>query len=185
MMTTTGGDGPSVFAKYINGPEKARPSPLENLIKQSRRHADLKTFLMDILIGGPVPVTLIVERGTAHGFTEKQLRYAREQMNIVAFKETGRPHGCWLWALPHDNRSARRSRQRPPRTFNPPPQRANNNMHTKKAKKAKEAEDDPSSAPSGRMRCSAINHGTSGRRKTLPTSLLERVGTFFRYYAAA
>ena len=51
MMTTTGGDGPSVFAKYIDGPENARPAPLENLIKQSRRHADLKTFLMDILIG--------------------------------------------------------------------------------------------------------------------------------------
>ena len=67
MMTTTGGDGPSVFAKYIDGPENARPAPLENLIKQSRRHADLKTFLMDVLIGGPVPVTLIVERGTAHG----------------------------------------------------------------------------------------------------------------------
>ena len=42
MMTTTGGDGPSVFAKYIDGPENARPAPLGNLIKQSRRHADLK-----------------------------------------------------------------------------------------------------------------------------------------------
>ena len=72
-MTTTGGDGPS-FAKYIDGPENARPALVGNLIKQSRRHADLKTFLMDILMGGPVPVTLIVERGTAHGFTEKQLR---------------------------------------------------------------------------------------------------------------
>ena len=113
MMTTTGGDGPSVFAKYIDGPENARPAPLENLIKQSRRHADLKTFLMDILIGGPVPVTLIVERGTAHGFTEKQLRYAREQMNIVAFKETGRHHGHWLWVLPHDNRSVPAQRTTP------------------------------------------------------------------------
>lgn len=112
MMTTTGGDGPSVFAKYIDGPEN-EPAPLENLIKQSRRHADLKTFLMDILIGGPVPVTLIVERGTAHGFTEKQLRYAREQMNIVAFKETGRPHGHWLWVLPHDNRSVPAQRTTP------------------------------------------------------------------------
>ena len=72
MMTTTGGDGPSVFAKYIAGPENARPAPLGNLIKQSRRHADSKTFLLDVLLGGPVPVTLIVERGAVHGFTEKQ-----------------------------------------------------------------------------------------------------------------
>ena len=40
MMTTTGGDEPSLFAKYITGPEKERPSPLEKLVKQSRRHAD-------------------------------------------------------------------------------------------------------------------------------------------------
>jgi hypothetical protein len=100
MMTTTGGDGPSVFAKYIDGPENARPAPLENLIKQSRRHADLKTFLLDVLLGGPVPVTLVVARGATHGFSRKQLWSAREQMKIVAFKEVGKPHGRWFLALP-------------------------------------------------------------------------------------
>ena len=83
------------------------------MIKQSRKNADLKTFLLDVLLGGSVPVTLIVERGAVHGFTEKQLRYAREQMNIIAFKETGRPNGCWLWALPHDNRSSPAQRTTP------------------------------------------------------------------------
>jgi hypothetical protein len=115
MMTMTGGDGgPSAFSKYIVGPsEKEQPSPLETLIKQSRRRADLKTFLMDVLLGGPVPVTLVIERAALHGFTEKQLRCTREQMNIVAFKETGRPHGHWLWVLPHDNRSVPAQRTTP------------------------------------------------------------------------
>ena len=90
-----------------------RPPQIEEPIKQSRRRADLKTFLMDVLMNGPAPATLIEERGAAHGFTEKQLRYAREQMNIVAFKETGRPHGRWLWALPHDSRSIPAQRTTP------------------------------------------------------------------------
>ena len=32
MMTTTGGDGPSVFAKYIDGPEKERIEPKKILM---------------------------------------------------------------------------------------------------------------------------------------------------------
>ena len=98
-MTTTGGDGPS-FAKYIDGPENARPALVGNLIKQSRRHADLKTFLIDVLMNGPAPTTLVQERGAAHGFTRKQLWRTREQMKIVAFKETGKPRGRWFLALP-------------------------------------------------------------------------------------
>ena len=75
-----------------------RPPPIE---KPSRRHGtDPKLLLMDVLVGGPVPATIVIERGAAHGLTKKQLRSAREEMNIIAFKETGRPHGRWLWALP-------------------------------------------------------------------------------------
>ena len=104
MMTTTGGDGPSVFAKYIfDGPENAQPSPLENLIKQSRRHADLKTFLMDILANGPAPANLVIARGAERGFTKRQITYAREQMKLIAFKGLGKGGG-WFWVLPHDNR---------------------------------------------------------------------------------
>jgi hypothetical protein len=102
-MATNDDDGPSFFARYIDGPKEERPSPLEKMIKQSRRHADLKIFLMDILAAGPALATLVEERGAAHGFTEKQLRYAREQMNIIAFKEVGKTHGRWFWVLPHDN----------------------------------------------------------------------------------
>ena len=75
---------------------------------------------MDILIGGPVPVTLIVERGTAHGFTEKQLRYAREQMNIVAFKETGRPTAIGFGCFHTITGASRRSGPHPaPPAFEP------------------------------------------------------------------
>jgi hypothetical protein len=53
-MSTNDDNKPSFFARYIDGPEKERPSPLEKMIKQSRKNADLKTFLMDILANGPV-----------------------------------------------------------------------------------------------------------------------------------
>ena len=89
-MMTTGGDGPSVFAKYIDGPENARPAPLENLIKQSRRHADLKTFLMDILIGGPVPVTLIVERGTSARVHRKTTPLRQRADEYCRFQRDGK-----------------------------------------------------------------------------------------------
>ena len=97
---TTYGDEPSVFAKYITDPEIERPSSLEKLVKQSRRHVDLKTFLVDILINGPAPTTLVHQRGRERGFTRKQLWSTREQMKIVAFKETGKPRGRWFLALP-------------------------------------------------------------------------------------
>jgi hypothetical protein len=103
-MSTNDDNKPSFFARYIDGPEKERPSPLEKMIKQSRKNADLKTFLMDILANGPVPTTLVQERGAAHGFSKKQLYCAREQMNIASFKEVGKLHGPWYWVLPYDNR---------------------------------------------------------------------------------
>ena len=105
-MSTNNGDEQSVFAQYIDGPKIERPSPsspLESLIKQSRRHADLKTFLLDVLTNGPAPATLVEERGAARGFTKMQIRHARRRMNIISFKKTGK-RGCWLWVLPHDNR---------------------------------------------------------------------------------
>jgi hypothetical protein len=55
---------------------------------------------MDVLANGPVPVTIVEERGAAHGLSKKQLRCTRVQMNIVAFKETGKLNGRWFWALP-------------------------------------------------------------------------------------
>jgi hypothetical protein len=34
-----------------------------------------------------------------HGFTRKQLRRAKRQMNIASFKEAGKLHGRWFWVL--------------------------------------------------------------------------------------
>jgi hypothetical protein len=90
-----------------------RPPPTEEPIKQSRKNADLKTLLMDVLANGPVPATLVEERGAAHGFSKKQLYCARQQMNIVAIKEVGKPHGRWFWVLPHDKRGIPAQRATP------------------------------------------------------------------------
>jgi hypothetical protein len=82
---------------------KGRPST-EGTIKQPpRRREDPKIFLKDILANGPVPATLVEERGATHGFTKIQIRYARRQLNIISFKGPGKDSG-WFWVLPHDNR---------------------------------------------------------------------------------
>jgi hypothetical protein len=76
--------------------------PPEEPIKQPHRRDDRKTFLVDILMNGPVPTTLVYQRGAARGFTKKQLWDAREKMKIVAFKETGKHGGRWFLALPQN-----------------------------------------------------------------------------------
>ena len=67
-----------------------------------RRGDDRKTFLVDILVNGPAPTTLVIERGAARGFTRKQIWDAREKMKIVAFKEIGKRHGRWFLPLPQN-----------------------------------------------------------------------------------
>jgi hypothetical protein len=78
-----------------------RPPQIEEAVKPPRRHNDRIIFLLDVLVSGPVPVTCIREWAAARGFTKKQLRSAKEQIDIIAFKETGSMTGRWLWALPH------------------------------------------------------------------------------------
>ena len=85
----------NLFERLAQG----RPPPTEEAIKQPRRGDDRKTFLLDVLASGPVPVTRIEERGAAHGFSKKQLIYAKQHMGIVVFKEVGRRNGRWFWRL--------------------------------------------------------------------------------------
>jgi hypothetical protein len=88
-----------VFDPFVRHRDEKTPSePTERPIR--RYGTDPRLLLKAVLVSGPVPATIVVERGAAHGLTKKQLRSAREEMNIIAFKETGRPHGRWLWALP-------------------------------------------------------------------------------------
>jgi len=68
--------------------------------------------LKDILANGPVPATLVEERGAAHGFSKIQIRYARRQMKIISFKGPGKD-GRWFWVLPHDNRAIPAQRATP------------------------------------------------------------------------
>jgi hypothetical protein len=78
-----------------------QPSPpVEKTNKQPRKKRDSEIFLKDILINGPVPTTLIVERAATHGLSKKQLTRARRRIRIVAFKETKKIHGRWFWVLP-------------------------------------------------------------------------------------
>jgi len=81
---------------------------IDHAIKKviEKHGADRETFLMDILANGPVPATIVEERGAAHGITRKQLRKARSKMRIVTFKETGKLNGCWLWVLPQHIQAA-------------------------------------------------------------------------------
>ena len=101
---------PSIFKKYITDSlEKERQAPAEIKPRHpayvpTRRTVDPKTFITDVLVNGPVPVITVLERGAARGLTRKQILYAREQMQVVAFKEIGRRHGCWFWALPQHER---------------------------------------------------------------------------------
>ena len=85
----------SLFERLKEG----RPPQIEEPVKQSRRHADQKALIKDVLANGPAPATLVEERGAAHGFSKKQLICAKQHMGIVVFKEVGRRNGRWFWRL--------------------------------------------------------------------------------------
>jgi hypothetical protein len=105
-MTTVARD---IFKRLSAG----RP-PTEEAVRQSpRRREDPKIFLKDILAAGPAPANLVIERGRERGFTKRQITYAREQMKLIALKETGKYGGCWFWVLPHDNRAIPAQRATP------------------------------------------------------------------------
>jgi hypothetical protein len=94
----------SVFAKFIKDPEEERHEPERtqtssaDFVSQWVRETSAKTFLMNILQNGPVPTTVILERGKARGFSKKQLKHAKEQTGVIAFKEKGKfGAGRWFW----------------------------------------------------------------------------------------
>ena len=104
----TNGDGPSVsvFARYIDSPEKQRPSitaarhRIDDLASRWTREGDVRAFLVETLAGRPMPATVIEERGATRGFSKRQLRRTREEMGITVFKEKGVFGGPWFWAIP-------------------------------------------------------------------------------------
>jgi hypothetical protein len=95
-------DEPSIFSRYVEGaPEKELQQPV--VIKPRKaipRMVDPKNFIRDVLLNGPVPTKNVLARGAERGLTRKQIWRAREQLEIIAFKEIG-PRGPWFLALPH------------------------------------------------------------------------------------
>ena len=99
-----------IFERLAQG----RPPPTETAIKTHRKGAnpilqerqktgagaDPKDLLIDLLANGPVPATIVEERGAVRGFTMDQLKRTKKQMGIVALKEKGKIGGRWFWALP-------------------------------------------------------------------------------------
>jgi hypothetical protein len=99
-------DEPSVFRRYIedDSAKKERQVPAEiKPRKPTRRTVDPKTFILDVLTNGPVPTKNVLARGAERGLTRKQIWHAREQLEIIAFKEIG-PRGPWFLALPNHER---------------------------------------------------------------------------------
>jgi hypothetical protein len=98
-------DEPSVFKKYVaDSLEKERPSAAEIKPRKAiRRIVDPKNFILDVLVNGPVPTVTILRRGAERGLTKRQITWAKENMDIIAFKEIGQ-RGPWFWALPHHER---------------------------------------------------------------------------------
>jgi hypothetical protein len=71
--------------------------------KPTKGHSlNAKDFLLDILTGGPVLQTTVVERGAGRGFSYMQLWRAKDALGAVDFREKGVQSGPSYWALPQD-----------------------------------------------------------------------------------
>jgi len=92
---------PGITAPHIIWEETVDVTADEALAAASPRkdrQSGAVAFLLDILANGPVPKRIIEERATARGFSEMQLRTAKQKMGIVVYK-AGMAEG-WMWALP-------------------------------------------------------------------------------------
>jgi hypothetical protein len=59
-------------------------------------------FLTAVLASGPVPSATIYQQGKTKGFSEDQLKRAKEKLKVGVRKDG--PRGGWLWHLPGDTR---------------------------------------------------------------------------------
>src|SRR5262249_18606472 len=75
--------------------------PREHGDGRRARAAPVREFLRDTLANGPMLRETVLGRGTAEGFTERQLRHAREAIDIVAYRQRDVEFGarCTLWCL--------------------------------------------------------------------------------------
>jgi putative DNA primase/helicase len=61
-----------------------------------KKKAAVQAFLEDMLKDGPVPQSKIAEEADLRGFTEKQIRIAKDELLIVSKKDGA----VWVWELP-------------------------------------------------------------------------------------
>jgi putative DNA primase/helicase len=69
---------------------------------KSKERGGAVMFLMDMVARGPAPISLIEERGSAHGYSPDQLKRAKQKLGVCTFRERGKIDGSWFWALPED-----------------------------------------------------------------------------------
>src|SRR5262249_28143635 len=66
-------------------------------------HGTARDFLLIILANGPALRNLVIERRAERGFSADQLRRAKHQLKIPAFRNPGEgKHSPGWWALPQD-----------------------------------------------------------------------------------
>jgi hypothetical protein len=61
---------------------------------------EAKKFLADMLAKGPVPKTEVEEAAEANGISERTLRRAKADLQVVADKDRTKQDGKWFWKLP-------------------------------------------------------------------------------------
>lgn len=67
--------------------------------RKSEEQVEAQKFLRELLADGkPIAKAVIIEKGAAYGFSEKQIRTAKENLNIQAEKIAF--DGGWSWKLP-------------------------------------------------------------------------------------
>lgn len=113
------GDHPGVFASCLlwGGAEEGSARELLNRAESVLQENDAdddemspqEQWLFDLLTHGPKPAKEVFAEGKDAGFTEKQVRTAREKLGITPTKSTGSFHGGWRWSLPEGSFQAENS----------------------------------------------------------------------------
>ncbi len=62
----------------------------------------VELFIRDMLCGGMRPASEVTEEAKSAGFTDKEIRTARERLEVVVRREGFGKNGRWLWMLPDD-----------------------------------------------------------------------------------
>jgi len=79
---------------------EAKPKDDEDEGSGFRRPNAVAWLLEYLQANGPAPAETVENAGKASGFTDSQIRRAREKLCIHPNKKAGEKHGSWYWSLP-------------------------------------------------------------------------------------